>query len=284
MCAPRPVPGDTQAPAEGEALARVAVVLAERGVVRIPGRWPDPAAAWREALRVAVAARGLDPLCAGLPDLEVVGEFTVPPPGVVQREFQALHFDFGVPLLAGPPVALCRFTALYLDLQSAGSGAATRIVPLRPLLTQRLWPDRAVLAERLCRDAGDGAAVEGILARIVEAADGSGDLPDRNADGFLCGMEFSALPGERAYFAGHGLDLAAAEQEIVLSPGELLLFDNLTAAHGRRGRRNTGELHQLCIGFASLDLAGQATLLDRILASFAASGSPDAVLAGDSSP
>jgi len=273
-----------RAPAEGEALTSIAVALAERGVVRVPGRRPDPAAAWHEALQVAAAARGLDPICAGLPDLEVVGEFTVPPPGVVQRDFQALHFDFGVPLLAGAPVAVSRFTALYLDPQCAGSGAATRIVPLRPLLAQRLWPDRAALAQRLCRDAGDSAAVEGILARIIEAADESCDLPDRHAEGFLCGMEFSALPDERAYFARHGLQLAAAEQEIVLSPGELLLFDNLTAAHGRRGRRNTGELHQLCIGFGSLELSCQATLLDRILASFAASGSPDAVLAGESSP
>jgi hypothetical protein len=59
-----------------------------------------------------------------------------------------------------------------------------------------------------------------------------------------------------------------AEEEIVLSSGELLLLDNLATAHGRRGRRDTGELHQLCIGFGSLDLTGQAALLDRILAGF----------------
>lgn len=267
-----------------EALSRVAAVLVEAGVVGVPGWWPDAAAAWQAALRITSAARGLDPLCAGLPALEVVGEFTVPPPGVVQRDFQALHFDFGVPLLAGPPVAVSRFTALYLDLRCAGSGAATRIVPLRPLLTQRLWPDSAVLAERLRRDAGDSAAVEGILARIIEAADGSSDLPDSQAEGFLCGMEFSALDDERSYFARHGLRLAASEQEIVLAPGELLIFDNLTAAHGRRGRRNTGELHQLCIGFADLDLTGQATLLDRILASFAASSTSGGAVPADSVP
>jgi hypothetical protein len=279
VATPRPGSSGRQTSVDDQAGIDVAVVLVERGVVRVPGRWPDSATAWRAALRVTAAARGLDLLCAGLPDLDVVGEFTAPPPGVVQREFQALHFDFGIPRLAAP-VAASRFTALFLDGQCVGSGAATRIVPLGRLLRQRHWPARAVLAERLCRDARDGAAVEGILARIIEAADQSSDLPDKNEDGFLCGMEFSTLHDEYAYFARHGLQLAAVEKEFVLSPGELLLFDNLTAAHGRRGRRNTGELHQLCIGFASLDLAGQATLLDRILASFgAASGSQEAVLA-----
>ncbi len=257
--------------AEDGALTKAAAVLVERGVARVPGCWPDHAAAWNTALQVAALARALDPLCAGLPGLEVVGEFTLPPPGTVQRDFQALHFDFGVPRLAGPPVAVSRFTALYLDGQRTGSGAATRITPLRPLLRQRPWPARAVLADRLCRDAGDGALVEGIFARIIEAADLSGDLPDPSADGFLCGMEFATLEQERCYFARHGLQLAAVEQEVVLSPGELVLFDNLATAHGRRGRRIPGELHQLCIGFASLDLTGQARLLDQIIAWFAAS-------------
>jgi len=281
---PRPELDNTRAPRDDDALAAVAVELVDRGLARVPGRWPDPAAAWHTALRVTSAARGLDPLCAALPDLEVVGEFTVPPPGVVQRDFQALHFDFGIPRLAGPALAVSRFTALYLDGCRPGSGAATRIVPLGRLLGLRAWPARAVLAERLCRDAGAGALVEGILARIIEAADQSSDLPQQDADGFLCGMEFTALQDEHAYFARHGLQLKIAEREIVLSPGELLLFDNLTTAHGRRGRRNTGELHQLCIGFAALNLAGQATLLDRFLASFAAAGCPQDPVLADTGP
>jgi hypothetical protein len=253
---------------EDEALAVTATMLAERGVARVLGRWPDQAVAWRVAFRIAEHARVADLLCAGLPRLEVVGEFTLPPPGTVQRDFQALHIDYGVPKLAGPPVAVSRFTALYLDGRQAGSGSATRIVPLRPLLGQRAWCPRAVLAERLCADAGDDNQVEGILARIVEAADQSRDLPDRAEDGFLCGMEFATLAEEHCYFARHDMDLAATEEEVVLSDGELLLFDNLAVAHGRRGRRRTGELHQLCIGFGSLDRAGQAMLLDRVLDAF----------------
>lgn len=264
--------GDPESTVEEEALPAVAAELAEHGVARVAGRWPDHAAAWRTALRIADHARSLDPLCADLPGLEVVGEFTLPPPGTVQRDFQALHIDYGVPKLAGPTVAISRFTALYLDGRRPGSGSATRIVPLRLLLCQRPWPDKAVLAGRLCSDAGDGAVAEGILARIIEAADQSRDLPDRNADGFLCGMEFATLDEEHRYFTRHGLHLAAAEKAVVLSGGELLIFDNLVTAHGRRGRRDPGELHQLCIGFGSLDLTAQATTLDRFLAGFHGQG------------
>jgi hypothetical protein len=81
-------------------------------------------------------------------------------------------------------------------------------------------------------------------------------------------MEFGTLEEELRYFARHDLHLAAAEEDIILSAGELLLFDNLSVAHGRRGRRDPGELHQLRIGFGSLDLTGQAVLPDRILARF----------------
>jgi hypothetical protein len=257
-----------RAPADDDAVATAAAALIDRGVVVVPGRWPDHAAAWEIALRIATVARDLDPLLPGLPGFEVVGEFTVPPPGVVQRDFQALHVDYGVPKLAGPPVPVVRFTALYLDSALRGSAAATRVVPLRRLLSQRSWPASEVLARRLCDGARDGDLVEGILARVIEAADQIGDLPDKDADGFLCGMEFLTLDEEQRYFARHGLRLAAAEEEIVLGSGQLLLFDNIAVGHGRRGRRHPGELHQLCIGFGSLDLSGQVALLNRFLSAF----------------
>jgi hypothetical protein len=259
--------GQVQAPIADAVLEATAATLLESGFVVVAGRWLDKSAAWDMALRIAAAACDLDPL-SGLPGFEVVGEFTVPPPGVVQRDFQALHVDYGVPRLAGPPVPVARFTALYLDCAVRGSGAATRIVPLRRLLAQRSWPARDVLVSRVCDDSIAGGPVEGILARIVEAADQSRDLPDREADGFLCGMEFRTLDEERRYFAQHGLRLDAAEEEIVLTAAQLLLFDNLAVGHGRRGRRNAGELHQLCIGFGSLDLVGQTVLLNRFLSGF----------------
>jgi NADH dehydrogenase FAD-containing subunit len=81
-------------------------------------------------------------------------------------------------------------------------------------------------------------------------------------------MEFASIEDERRYFARHGMRLEAAEEEVVLDRGELLVFDNLVIAHGRRGARHEMELHQLCIGFRSLDHADQAKLLERVLGSF----------------
>jgi hypothetical protein len=219
-------------------------------------------------MQIAAGARRLDPWCVDLPELEVVGEFTVPPRGTVQREFQALHIDFGLPRLGVQPVAVARFTALHRAADQLGSDTATRVVPLSRLLGQRTWPARAALTERLrCSSAGDDP-VEGVLARVVEAVDQSIDLPAKDTDGFLCGMEFASIEDERRYFARHGMRLEAAEEEVVLDRGELLVFDNLVIAHGRRGARHEMELHQLCIGFRSLDHADQAKLLERVLGSF----------------
>ena len=182
----------------------LAARLARDGLVRVPGRYECPAEAWRSAAVIAAGARRLDPWCVDLTDLEVVGEFTVPPPGAVQRDFQALHIDFGLPRLGVQPVAAARFTALHRSPDQPGSDAATRVVPLARLLGQRAWPARVVLMERFsCSSAGDDP-VEGVLARIVESFDLSVDLPAKNAPGFLCGMEFASIEEERRYFARHG--------------------------------------------------------------------------------
>ena len=57
--------------------------------------------------------------------------------------------------------------------------------------------------------------------------------------------------------------------EIRLPPGQLLLFDNLELAHGRRGIRRPGELHQRVFGHRALAVAGQLELRDPALAAFA---------------
>lgn len=246
----------------------LAARLARHGLVRVPGRYECSAEAWRSAMVIAAGARRLDPWCVDLPELEVVGEFTVPPPGTVQRDFQALHIDFGLPRLGAQPVAAARFTALHHAPDQPGSDTATRVVPLARLLGQRAWPARVALMERFrCSSAGDDP-VDGVLARIVEAVDQSIDLPAKNADGFLCGMEFASIEDERRYFARHGMRLEAAEEEIILDRGELVVFDNLSIAHGRRGARRERELRQLCIGFRSLDQADQAKLLKCVFGSF----------------
>ena len=242
--------------------------MAGQGFVHPARTWPDAAAAWTWARQVFTAANQIDPLAGGLPELRVVGAYLVPPPGAVQRSFQALHLDFGLPLGTGQPVDVARFTALFADPERGGSGTVTRIVPLAPLLAQRSWPERRVIAGRLARTASPDRSVEGILGRIIEIADQGSSLTPLGTPGFLCGTEFSSLAGEHSYFDRSGVPLEAVQRSVTLGRGELLMLDNLRTAHGRDGRRNPRELHQLFVGYPSLSQAQQQVLLDRVLAAF----------------
>lgn len=94
--------------------------------------------------------------------------------------------------------------------------------------------------------------------------------------GFLCGLEFDCLSSELAYFARHGLRIDETEIEMALQPGELLLFDNLTVAHGRRGKRQPGELRQRVFGH-HLKPAAQRKLRDHVLATFSEAQPAEAV-------
>ena len=247
--------------------------LLNAGFVHVRHRHATPAHAWERARAIVGAARAGDEVGAGMPSPEDVGEFTVPPAGVSQRPFQALHIDFGVPIASSVPLDVARFTALHVGAGRARSGARTRIASLPELLRQRRWPPAPALLARLraygqLQQVAD-TYVEGILARLVEAADAEASLPRSGGDGFLCGMEFVSLAEERAFLAARGLDADRVERQVLIEPGELLVFDNLTTAHGRVGVRAPGELHQLCLGYGGLDPARQAVLRDRVLAAFA---------------
>ena len=264
-------------------LGVVAAEVLSAGFVRVSSPWDSVELAWSYARAVFQEAARRDAIAAGMPPLRVVGEFTVPARNTRQRDFQALHLDFGIPLAPDRPVDVARFTALYIDPDRASTSAVTRIVSLPSLLGQRAWVAPERLLQRLARyrdaNANDcaqtGAAyVEGIFARLVEAADGSQTLPRSGDRGFLCGMEFNSVEQERDHFAARGLNLDAAEQHVRLSPGQLLLLDNLATAHGRLGARRPLELHQLCVGFPNLDVSKQEVLLKRVLHAFEPPTSP----------
>ena len=94
----------------------------------------------------------LEKCCAtvGHPPVEVIGDFVLPPAdGHESRDFQTLHFDFGLPL--DPRVAqdVARYTALYIPGDRRKVGAVTRLVPLAALLHQRSWPSEHELLQRL---------------------------------------------------------------------------------------------------------------------------------------
>ncbi len=218
------------------------------------------------------------PLDPELPSLEVVGEFVIPPiSGPPSRDFQMLHFDFGLPLDPRAAGDVARFTALHIPVGAAPSRAITRLVPLRPLLEQSSWPDEGDLLSRLLAYGETHGAwdytqgyVEGSLARIVEAAGGGvPQLPSvKTTPGFMCGTEFASLTAELAFFSAHGLSVCDVELEVEIRPGALAVFDNLALAHGRRGARQPGELHQRVFGHRALDIDRQQTVRNRVLAAF----------------
>ena len=222
----------------------------------------------------------IDACCAGngVAELAVIGDFVLPPiDGQQTREFQTLHFDFGLPLDPKLGQDVARYTALYIPRGVGSVAAVTRLVPLAQLLSQRTWPPSTELLGGLIaygrtHGAWDDARgyVEGSLARVVEGAAASAPrLPSVKVDpGFLCGTEFDSLRSEVAFFEQHGLRVKDAEVEVDLRAGELLVFDNLALAHGRRGTRQPGELRQRVYGHQRLSPAAQCELRDRVLSAF----------------
>jgi hypothetical protein len=214
----------------------------------------------------------------GLSPLSIVGEFVVPPLDAGEtRDFQALHFDFGVPLDPKVVLDVARYTALYVPAEVGEVRAATRLVPLVALLGQRTWPPPRELIRRMIsygRTHGawddDRGYVEGSLARLVDGATAyrSPFLPSVKIEPeFLCGLEFDSIIAEVAFLERQGLRVDDVEISVYLQPGELLVFDNLVMAHGRRGTRRPGQLHQWMFG-DSLHPEDLITLRDRFLTAF----------------
>lgn len=248
-------------------------VLGEVGVVRIVGPFVRLDQAWSEARAVVDAATDGDA------PLAVIGDFVIPPThGPASRNFQTLHFDFGLPLVPVVQADVAHFTALHIRAEARSSEAVTRLVPLRPLLATSSWPDLGELVRRFtaygrshgASDDGAGYA-EGSLARLVEAALGGPPvLPSvKTTPEFLCGTEFASLEDELCFFSERGLQVDAVAIEISLRPGELLIFDNLMLAHGRRGIRRPGELNQRVFGHRALPVEQQIETRDRVLGAFA---------------
>lgn len=248
------------------------------GVFLLPGPFATPTAAHSAAWDVCSRARERSIPEPDWPALEVVGDFVVPPPGPGKgRDFQALHFDFGLPLDPRGARDVAHYTALYISPDRGPVEAGTRLVRLDALLAQRGWATRGELIRRF-RDYGlshgawdpEMGYSEGILGRLVEASDGCEPvLPSVSATpGFLCGTEFASADDERRFFEDRGLRLDEAEAVVELGPGQLLVFDNLGWAHGRRGRRRAGELHQRIFGYRDLCPSRQRRLRNSILRAF----------------
>jgi hypothetical protein len=250
--------------------------VAERGYLHIERPFAAPEDAWRlaDALIPRLGSfEGSETL------VEVIGQFIVPPPsGPPSRGFQTLHIDFGVPLVPSTAADVARWTALHVPADRHEVTARTRLVPLAALLakTAITAPQRGELLRRVAaygksHGAWEGTAgyTEGSFARIIEATSGLPPaLPSvRTAPGFRCGLEFASLDAEAAFLAAHGLQLDEVVEEVLIAPGEMLIFDNLAVTHGRRGRRAAGELHQRIYGHRELAVPEQVALRDHWLSS-----------------
>ncbi len=255
--------------------------LKRGGFTWIRERFGDPADALVAAGELIAARRAAD----ARPPLAVIGDFVLPPPdGRDSRDFQTLHFDFGLPLDPKALQDVGRYTALHIPQDFEEPSARTRLVPLAALLGQRAWPARTELLSRLADYGRSHGAwddthgyVEGSLARVVEAAAGSPRLPSVKAEpGFLCGTEFANLRSEVAFFERHSLRVEAVTVEVGLSPGELLVFDNFALAHGRRGSRRAGELRQWVFGEEGVGVAEQLELRELVLSAFEGQAAADA--------
>ena len=101
-------------------------VLSDHGFVVEPGPFARLQDAW-SAARVLV-----DEAAATGARLAVVGDFVIPPPdGPPSRDFQTLHFHFGLPLAPVAPADVARFTALHVAIHALpASGHATGAIAL----------------------------------------------------------------------------------------------------------------------------------------------------------
>ena len=264
-----------------------AVALSDRGFWLAGGDFPSCDEAF-EAARAVVGRRcGAD----GVEPLAVIGDFVIPPAdGVPSRDFQTLHFDFGLPLVPAVAQDVARYTALHIARSAADASATTRLVPLAALLRGREWPERAELLARFVaygqtHGAWDDSQgyTEGSLARVIEAAAAASPvLPSVKANpDFLCGTEFDSLSAELAFFLRHGLDVEELAIDVALRPGQLMVFDNLALAHGRRGRRQPGELHQRVFGHRQLSPVDQRASRERVLSAFSSSSDDAATRRGN---
>ncbi len=186
---------------------------------------------------------------------------------IVKTGFQALHFDMGQPIISEKPETMYTINALYRPANSAeNKSGKTRIVNIEKLFSQQTFGSAKDVEARLIdyvKKYGDGwtepTPVNSLrlacFARVLDAVSGANQLTDKiNTQIGQCFQYdetedgLNGLAQEYAFFKQFGLDLAAAEEQIVISPGQLLIIDNLRCVHGRVGKRFQRELANILFG------------------------------------
>jgi hypothetical protein len=142
--------------------------LGQGGFAWIRDGLADAAEAFEVARALVDARRAAD----GMAALRLVGDFVLPPPDSQKsRDFQTLHFDFGIPVDPQVDHDIGRYSGLYIPMGFGRVSAVTRLVPLARLLAQRAWTCESELLARLVGYgkthgawADDQGYVEGSLA------------------------------------------------------------------------------------------------------------------------
>lgn len=150
---------------------------------------------------------------------------------------------------------------LYHPGTSVGP-AKTRAASLRGLLREKKFGTKAEIEKKVLayvNTYGDGWDTTNTrrltcFARFIDAVSDSKELvsywdktmaqwfQDKTKDGY------KSLENERAFYRSHGVPIDEVEEGIQLQPGQLLIIDNMSAIHGRIGKRNAEEIYQFMFG------------------------------------
>jgi hypothetical protein len=248
----------------------------------------DDALARHEIWRVVEEMRAKDRLLSE----ELVGEFellehsTIPPSGGDAITFLALHFDRGHALFPDKPETVVAFVALYFPVERAPGSAITRVVPLVRLLAKSGWGDRGIIEERLRGYTtaygsswdwdGDSGGRVSCFARVLDglaAVPGLTNFKETPKYQWYAtsraGHEFDSYEGEAQFYQSLGIDMRDAEIGIKLSPGDVLVLNNIRTIHGRLGARQSGEVDQYLIGRRNVP-ASECAIIRRWLVSLLA--------------
>jgi hypothetical protein len=191
----------------------------------------------------------------------------------IEGGFQALHFDYGLPLIGSNEAQyepFDMFSVLYYPCNiKPFSGAVTRLVTLQNLHI-KVDLDETVIESRIdnyVKHHGDGwlhpepynTKRISIYARVLDAVLDLKQFEakiDCHSQNFFFPEETMAsweltdkqLEMEYEFYKDSGIDLHQIEKRIILQPGQLLFIDNMRTIHGRLGFRRKKEIWQFLFG------------------------------------
>jgi hypothetical protein len=194
---------------------------------------------------------------------------------VVATSYQVLHFDMGLPFAEGLDQLLVSHVGIYMPADTEHEVTArTRLLELDGILAETGLGAAEIEARvvEYARRHGDGWEDHNSLrlacfVRVVDALAAEPEVTEKIdktvGQWFMDGERLESTDAhaqESEYYARHGIDVLAREQEVALAPGQLLFVDNTRVVHGRTGKRRAQEIFNFMFGVPSIDDADVAAL------------------------